>query len=378
LQRRVRAEEVPLRVMIQSPSRPHQPELFSARMHLCSHSPQSPRSSVTTPSEMAPRAVPRSGLASSRRPEHAPETTARNMLGSGLVAARRAERDLQQQVQQISTSNAPRVASMSADPPLVRSRLRHPAISVDLRELRHEASVDEQSTASASVPLQSTEQSFESLAEGPEAGFSRRLAHVEQDLNQKLGKLVEVTKALSLMWDERFASLESRLSTNGDGVHPPSGSVASVDAPNTSQLHGKLLDLQRALPLQDFRAESTELREKLCEQRVEFERAFEGLRSDFLLLNFKMEELRVPRKAVEAPSVTNGSDGRPSVSSGSDRRVALPEKGRSAAAPVSQPSCWGHPLVRAASARIHETTAQDRPWNLSHSTRNLRVQPTVT
>merc|ERR1712064_105481 len=165
------------------------------------------------------------------------------------------------------------------------------------------------------------------------------------------------------MGDERFASLESRFSTDGNGVHPPSGSVASVDAPNTSQLHGKFLDLQCAVPAQDFRADATELREKLCEQRVEFEKAFEGLQSDLLLLNFRMEELRVPQKVVEAPSVSSGSDG----------RVGHPEKGRSAAAPVSQPSCQEHLLVRPGSARILETAVQDRPWNLSHSTRALRV-----
>jgi len=355
LQRRVRAEEFPLRVMTRSPSRSHQPEWCSPRMHHSSHALLPQRSNVSLPAEKTSRDVP----------------------GSGLVAARRAERDLQQQVQKISSSLAPRVASMSGDPSLSRSRLRDPAISVDLRELRHEASVDEQSTASTRASLQCTEQSFGTHAEGPEAGFACRLAHVEQDLNQKLGKLVEVTKALSLMWDERFASLESRLSTDGNGVHPPSGSVASVDAPNTSQLHGKFLDLQCAVPAQDFRAEATELREKLCEQRVEFEKAFEGLQSDLLLLNFRMEELRVPQKVVEAPSVSSCSDGRPSVPIGSDWRVGLPEKGRSAAAPVSQPSCQEHLLVRPGSARILETAVQDRPWNLSHSTRTLRVQPTA-
>eukprot|EP00450_Noctiluca_scintillans_P012511 CAMPEP_0194485608 /NCGR_PEP_ID=MMETSP0253-20130528/6559_1 /TAXON_ID=2966 /ORGANISM="Noctiluca scintillans" /LENGTH=101 /DNA_ID=CAMNT_0039325607 /DNA_START=131 /DNA_END=433 /DNA_ORIENTATION=+ len=101
------------------------------------------------------------------------------MPGSGLVVARRTERDLQRQVQKVSTSLAPHVALMSGDPPLVRSRLRDPANSVDM-----------QSTASTRVSFQGTEQSFGTHAEGLEEGFTRRLALVEQDLNQKLGKLV--------------------------------------------------------------------------------------------------------------------------------------------------------------------------------------------
>jgi len=190
----------------------------------------------------------------------------------------------------------------------------------------------------------------------------------EQDLNQKLGQLVEVTMALSLVWDERFAGLESRLSTNGHGVHPPSGSVASVEAPNFSHLHGKLLDMKCALPVQDFNAEAAELREKLREQRVEFETAFQGLQADLLLLNFRMEELRVPQEVVEAPSGPLGSDG----------HVVFHGKGRSVAAPVCEHSSREHPLLRPDSPSVREVVAQGCLRKLRHSTKNLSVQSTVT
>jgi len=194
----------------------------------------------------------------------------------------------------------------------------------------------------------------------------------EQDLNQKLGQLVEVTMALSLVWDERFAGLESRLSTNGHGVHPPSGSVASVEAPNFSHLHGKLLDMKCALPVQDFNAEAAELREKLREQRVEFKTALHGLQSDLLLLNFRIEELRVPQEVLEAPSGPLGSD----------ERVVFFGKGRSVTAPVfatpvCQHSSQEHPPVRPDSASVQENVARGCLRNLSHSTKNLLVQPTV-
>ena len=278
------------------------------------------------------------------------EVPHRTMPRSGLVAGRRPEWDLQRQVQQISNSHAPRVPSMSEDPSPERDQ------------------ASAASTPSLSFSLQSTQQSVGKLAEGLEEKFTRRLALVEEDLNQKLGKLVEVTIALSLVSDERFAGLESRLSTNGHGVHPPSGSVASVEAPNFSHLHGKLLDLKCALPVQDFNAESAELREKLREQRVEFETAFQGLRSDLLLLNFRMEELRVPQEVVEAPCGPLGSDG----------HVVFYGKGRSVAAPVCQHSFREHPLSGPDSPSVREVVAQGCLRNLSHSTKNLLVQSTET
>ena len=174
--------------------------------------------------------------------------------------------------------------------------------------------------------------------------------------------------ALSLVSDERFAGLESRLSTNGHGVHPPSGGVASVEAPNLSHLHGKLLDMKCALSVQDFNAEAVELREKLREQRVEFETAFQGLQSDLLLLNFRMEKLSVHQEVVEAPSGSHSSDW----------HVVFYGKGRSVAAPVCQHSSREHPLLRPDSPSVREVVAQGCLQNLSHSTKNLPVQSTVT
>jgi len=352
MQRRVRTEEVPLHAMMYGLSRPRQ---LSPMMHHCSHSP--PRSNVTIPAEeIPPRSMPPSRVVAGRRPERDfAETTPFNMPRSRPVSGRRPEGDLQRQVQEISTSHAPCVPSVSED--------RSPE--------RDQASVGVPSTASFSVSVQSTQQSVGKLAEGLEEKFTRRLALVEQDLNQKLGKLVEVTTALSLVWDERFAGLESRLSTNGQGVHPPSGSVASVDAPHFSHVHGKLLDMKCALPVQDFNAEVAELREKLREQlreqRVEFETAFQGLQSDLLLLNFRMEELRVSQEVVEPPSGPPG-----------DGRVVSFGKGRPVAAPVCQHSSRQHPPVGPESPGVRESVAQGCLRNLSHSTRFLPVQPTAT
>ena len=309
------------------------PRQLSPTMHHCSH----PRSNVP------PCTTPRPGLVAGRRPQGVfAETTPCNVPRSEPVSGRRPERDLQRQVKQISNSHAPRVPSMSEDPSPERDQ------------------ASAASTPSLSFSLQSTQQSVGKLAEGLEEKFTRRLALVEQDLNQKLGKLVEVTMALSLVSDERFAGLESRLSTNRHGVHPPSGSVASVEAPNFSHLHGKLLDMKCALPVQNFNDEAAELREKLREQRVEFETAFQGLQADLLLLNFRMEELRVPQQVVEAPSGPLGSDG------------------HVVAAPVCQHSSWEHSLLRPDSPSVREVVAQGCLRKLRHSTKNLPVQSTVT
>ena len=280
--------------------------------HRCAHTP--PSSNVRIPAEeTAPRSLSRSGLVAGRRPEgDFAGTPPCNVPRCRRVSRRRPERDLQRQVQQISTSHAPRAPSISEDP----------------SPERDQASVGVPSTASLSVSLQSTQQSVGKLPEGLEEKFTRRVALVEQDVNQKLGNLVEVTMALSLVWDERFAGLQSRLSTNGDGVHAPLGRVASVDAPNFSHLHNKILDMKCAV--QDFNAEAAELREKLREQRVEFETAFHGLQSDLLLLNFRIEELRVPQEVLKAPSGPLGSD----------ERVVFFGKGRSVPAPVfAAPVC---------------------------------------
>jgi hypothetical protein len=223
--------------------------------------------------------------------------------------------------------------------------------------------------------LQGTEQSFESLAEGPEAGFARRLAHVEQDLNQKLGKLVEVTTALSVMWDERFAGLESRLRANGESGPPPTASVASVDTPNPSQLSGKLVDLQTAFPVQDFKAETTELRERLAEQRTEFEHAFQGLQSDLLLLNFRMEELR----GAHALQVTTEVSEAACASHHGDGRAVFPEHVRSGATPPpSQLSSLNDRLARVGSGRIRDGRTWGAKTGVPESPRPSHAYPTAT
>lgn len=179
------------------------------------------------------------------------------------------------------------------------------------RSVRWEATQDvlddaiEKHSPMPSMSARSPEQDVEALIADFNEQNARRLDNVEQDLNQKLANLVEVTRALTLLWDERFERIEVRSPTCSDDVRRIESVTSFVSSETVSHLHEQFL--QQALPPRDLSTEMAELRAQFSSHVVQFERAIEGLENDLLLLNFRIEELRATPGLVNTSNLLGDS-----------------------------------------------------------------------